>query len=471
MKKIWMFISVFILMFLPFSTFVAEDNEPEDRIQEFMDQAIQEYNIPGASLSVIHNGTSIFQNSWGEMSNGEEVKQDTTFLIGSVSKPLTSLAVMMLVEEGKIDLDSPIDDYIPWFTYESLGEEEITVRHLLNLTSGIGVSDGLEVTDNFKSNNNIKGAAERLSGVKLDHPPGEVYVYNSANYLLLGAIIEAVSNQSFGRFMEQHVFSPLGMNNTTADYKSAFSNGFVPGYQSWFGNSIKSEEMYDRTGAPYGYMTSTANDLTNFIDFMISGGEILSEEGLQMLKSPPSEADTHYGFGWHFPKSGEQYPFHTGATPDYRAEVFFLPEEKLGAVLLVNKYHEFEAGAYLSMMEGIRSILNGEDSKLVGLDTSIQWISLSVVFLLIIAFGVSIYRLKKREKMNRRLWLFIGVSMILLAAGVIPLFTIIAGVPWRTFGLFVPDLQFLIKCVVVVVGVYGVIILGMIRKRSNGVIQ
>ena len=460
-----------IMIFLPFSTLTAEEKDPEDRIQEFMDQAMEEYNIPGASLSVIHNGTSIFQNSWGEKSNGDEVTQDTTFLIGSVSKPLTSLAIMLLVEEGKIDLDSPIDDYIPWFTYESEGEEAITVRHLLNLTSGIGVSDGLEVTDQFNSSNNIKRAAERLSGVKLNHPPGEVYAYNSANYLLLGAIIEAVSNQSFGHFMEQHVFSPLGMNNTTADYESAISNGFVPGYQSWFGYPVKNEEMYDRAGAPYGYMTSSAIDLTSFIDFMISGGEILSEEGLQMLKNPPSKADTHYGFGWHFPKSGEQYPFHTGATADYRAEVFFLPEENLGAVLLINKYHEFEAGAYLSMLEGIRSILNGEDSKLVGLDTSIQWISLSVVFLLIIAFGVSIYKLKKREKVNRRLWLFIGVSMILLAAGMIPLFTIIAGVPWRTFGLFVPDVQLFIKCVVVVVGVYGVMILGMIRKRTNGVIQ
>ncbi len=465
MKRIFMAMLVLIGLFAPLTAYAAEDKESAERIQAFMDQAMEEYNIPGASLSVIHNGTNVFQDSWGERSNGEKITQDTTFLIGSVSKPLTSLAIMLLVEAEKIDLDGAIDDYIPWFTYESKGEGKMTVRQLLTHTSGIGGSDGLEVTDHFDSTNDIKGAVESLSGVKLEHSPGDVYAYNSANYLLLGAIIEEVSDQPFGSFMEEKVFSPLGMNNTSADYESAISNGFVPGYQSWFGYSIKGQEMFDRAGAPYGYMTSTTNDLTKFLDFMMNGGELLSEEGLKILKSPPSEVGKHYGFGWNFPKSGDPYPFHTGATPDHRAEVFFLPEENLGAVLLINKYHEFEAGAYLSMMEGVRSILKGEESKLVSIDTSIQWISFGVLILLIMVFGVSIYRLKMKETINRRLWLAIGVIMLLLAGGLIPLFTIIAGVSWRTFGLFAPDLQLLIKIVVAVVGVYGAIVLWVAWKR------
>ncbi|MBM7619996.1 CubicO group peptidase (beta-lactamase class C family) [Bacillus tianshenii] len=464
MKKLVLSLWVLILMLPPLHTSAREDKEITDRIQAFMDQAIEEYNIPGASLTVIHNGSSIFQDNWGEMSNGEKVTEDTTFLIGSVSKPLTSLAIMLLVEEGKINLDSPIDAYIPWFAYQSEVEKKITVRHLLLQTSGISFLDGFEVTDNFEENNDIKRAAKKLSGVTLGHPPGEVYGYNSANYLLLGSIIEAVAGQPFATFMEQKIFSPLGMNNTTADYESALQHGLVPGHQSWLGQPMKSKGMYDHAGAPYGYMTSTAGDLSRFIDFMLDGEELLSEEGFQMLKSQP-EGDGSYGFGWHFPKEGSVYPYHTGATPDYRAEVFFLPEKNLGAVLLTNKYHELEAVSYLSMMDGIRAIMDGDEPRLIGLDNKIQWITLGVVVLIAIVLVGSIYRMIKKDKVNKKIWLCIGFLSILLGAGIIPLFTFMMGVTWRTLGLFVPDIQFFLTCMVALLTVYGfVIILTVTRK-------
>ncbi|MFE7062891.1 serine hydrolase domain-containing protein [Sutcliffiella sp. NPDC057660] len=467
MRKLVICLWILILMFPPLHTSASENKEITEQIQAFMDQAIEEYNIPGASLSVIHNGASIFQDNWGEMSNGEKVTQDTAFLIGSVSKPLTSLAVMLLVEDGKINLDSPIDDYIPWFAYQSEGKKMITVRHLLHHTSGISNFDGWKVTDNFDQNNDIEAAAKKLSGVTLGHPPGEVYGYNSANYLLLGAIIEAVSGQPFATFMEQQIFLPLGMNDTTADYETALQHGFVAGYQSWLGQPMISKGMYDHAGAPYGYMTSTANDLTRFIEFMLDGEELLSEEGFRMLKSPP-ESDANYGFGWRFPKEGITYPYHTGATSDYRAEVFLLPEKNLGAVLLTNKYHEFEAMSYLSMMDGIRAIMDGNDPRLVGLDNKIQWITLSVVVLLAILLFVSIYRMIKKDEVNKKIWLCIGFISILLAAGIIPLFTFIMGVSWRTLGLFVPDIQFFITCIVVLIVLYGiVIILTVTRKGWN----
>ncbi|MGM0838346.1 MAG: serine hydrolase domain-containing protein [Bacillota bacterium] len=467
MKKLMISLWIVILVLPPLHTFAAEERDITDEIQAFMDQALEEYNIPGASLTVIQNGTTIFQNNWGQMSSGEAVTEDTTFLIGSVSKPLTSLAAMLLVEEAKINLDSPIDDYIPWFTYYSEEEKSITVRHLLNQTSGIRAYDGLKVTDIYDQTYDITQAVKKLSGVTLGNPPGEVYEYNSANYLLLGAIIESVSGQPFATFMEQQIFSPLGMSNTTADYERALQLGFVPGYQSWLGQPMKSKGMYDHAGAPYGYMTSTANDLTRFIDFMLNGDELLSEEGLQLLKSPP-ENDAHYGLGWHFPKTGIQYPYHTGATPDYRAEVFLLPEKNLGAVLLTNKFHEFEAVSYLSMMEGIRSIMDGENPSLVDLDSRIQWITLGTFLLLAILLAVSIYRLIKKEAVNKKRWLFIGSIMILSAAGIIPLFTSVIGVSWRTLGLFVPDIQFLIKCLVVVLAVYGIGIIWTVARRGSG---
>ena len=112
-----------------------------------MDKALEEYNIPGATLAVVHKGNTIFQDSWGTMSDGSPVSKDTTFPIGSISKPLTSLAIMGLVEEGNIKLDESIDNYIPRFTYQTNSNKSITVRHLLEQTSGIGAYEGLKITD------------------------------------------------------------------------------------------------------------------------------------------------------------------------------------------------------------------------------------------------------------------------------------------------------------------------------------
>ncbi|WP_240968021.1 serine hydrolase domain-containing protein [Paenibacillus aquistagni] len=254
MKKLVICLFVFLLI-APSLSLAAEGRDTAQQIEIFMKEALEEYHIPGASLAVVHNGQTIFQDSWGTMSDGTAVKEDTTFLIGSVSKPLTSLAIMVLVEDGKIKLDEPIEAYIPWFKYQTDGTKSITVRHLLEQTSGISAYDGMKVTDQQgrDKEKGITQAITELSGVKLSRVPGEAYEYNSANYLLLGAIIEAVSNQSFSAFMDTHIFSPLDMNNTTANYESAVDKGFVPGFHSWVGKPVKGDGLYDQSGNAMDY--------------------------------------------------------------------------------------------------------------------------------------------------------------------------------------------------------------------------
>lgn len=467
MKKIVILLFIFLLI-APSLSLAAQGHDTAQRIETFMKEAMKEYHIPGASLAVVHNDQTIFLNSWGTMSDGLAVTEDTTFLIGSVSKPLTSLAVMVLVEDGKITLDEPIDAYIPWFKYQTDGTKKITVRHLLEQTSGISAYDGMKVTDQ-KGRDKEKGitqAVTALSGVKLSRDPGEAYEYNSANYLLLGAIIETVSNQSFSAFMDTHIFSRLGMNNTTADYESAVDKGFVPGFHSWFGKPVKADGLYDQSGAPYGYMTSTTSDLTKFIKFLLNGGELLTEQSLKQFISPP-ENGKRYGLGWHFPKSGNKYPYHTGATPEYKAEIFFIPEQDLGAVLLMNKYHELEAVSYLSIMEGIRSIMNGKSTDLVQLNVITQWITLGVVLLLAIISLISLIGLKRRTTINKKLWVSMGILSVIFAAGLTPLFTYSMGVSWRTVGLFLPDVEFLIQCLIAILAVNGLLTFLLIAVKRK----
>lgn len=467
MKKLVICLFVFLLI-APSPALAAEGRDKAQQIETFMQEALKEYHIPGASLAVVHDGQTIFQDSWGTMSDGSAVTEDSTFLIGSVSKPLTSLVIMMLAQDGQIKLDEPIDTYIPWFTYQTVGTESITVRHLLEQTSGISAYDGMKVTDQQgrDKEKGITQAVTELSGVQLRRIPGEAYEYNSANYLLLGAIIEGVSNQSFSAFMDTHIFSPLGMNNTTADYESAVDRGFVPGFHSWFGKPVKGDGLYDQSGAPYGYMSSTASDLTKFIKFMLNGGELLKEQSLKQLQSPP-ENGNRYGLGWHFPRSGNKYPYHTGATTEYRSEIFFIPEQDLGAVLLMNKYHELEAVSYLSIMEGIRSIMNGENPNLAQLNVSMQWVTLGVVLLLAILSIISLILLRRRTEINKKLWGSMGILSVIVAVGLIPLFTYSMDISWRTVGLFLPDVAFLIQCLIAVLAVHGLLTLLIITVRRK----
>lgn len=469
MKKIVISLLLCLLV-APSLSFAAEDRDTTQQIDAFMKEVVAKYHIPGASLAVIHHGQTVYQKNWGTMSDGAPVTADTTFLIGSVSKPLTALAMMMLAEEGKLKLDDPIETYIPWFTYQTDSGRSITILHLLEQTSGISAYDGMKVTDR-QDRDREKGvtqAVAELNGVKLSRAPGEAYEYNSANYLLLGAILESASGQTFSAFMDTRIFSPLGMNRTAADYESAVSKGMVPGYRSWFGKPVKGEGLYDPSGAPYGYMSSSSADLAKFIKFMLYGGELLTEQGLKQLRTSP-ENNRRYGLGWHFPRSGEKYPYHTGATPEYKSELFFIPEQDLGAVLLMNKYHELEAVAYLSIMEGIRSIMKGENPRLAEMNAGTQWATLGVVLLLAAVSVLSLFRLQRKTAINKRLRVSAGVLSMMIAAGLIPLFTYSLGVSWRTVGLFLPDIEFLVHCLIAVLIMYGLatfFIVAMKRKRQ-----
>ncbi|MFY0518803.1 serine hydrolase domain-containing protein [Lysinibacillus sp. UGB7] len=466
MKKAIIFIGSLLLLLTPFSV-SAKTEDTKQKITKFMEESLVMYNIPGTSLAILENGETIYHNQWGILSDGSNVTADTPFLIGSLSKPITSLAIMMLVEEDKIKLDEPIQSYIPSFTYKTDSSKPITVLHLLEQTSGISELEGLKVTDKDRPKEGaINQAIKELSGVVLSHVPGEVYEYNSANYLLLGAIIENVSNQTFSDFLNTNIFTPLGMENTAADYESAVEKGYVSGFESWFGKPVVSDGFYDHAGAPYGYIASSSNDLAKFLTFMLDGGDLISEENLELLKTPPEEGKT-YGFGWHFSKT-EHFPFHGGATSDFRAQMFFIPEENIAAVLLTNKYNFIEDAQVSHIMNGIRSILNGkEPDELPVQSYSIQWSLLVATFLLAILTIFHFFSLRRKKVLNKKITFSVGIISLLLAVGLIPLFVYVIGTPWKSVSFFAPDIALLSYCLVVIFALNGImtLIITIIKKK------
>lgn len=465
MKKLLAFISLLLILSIPYNT-QAENNDKIEGIKHYIEEALDLYDIPGASLAIIENGEVIYDDQWGSSSDGKPITGDTPFLIGSMSKPFTSLAIMMLVEEGKIDLEESILTYLPSFEYITESSQTITVLHFLEQTSGISAYEGLKVTDKVQKRT-ISEVVEELSGVKLFNEPGKDYLYNSANYLLLGAIIESVTGQSYSEFLNERIFTPLNMTHTAADYEKAVDIGFVPGFKSWFGKTIKNDGLYDHAGSPYGYIVSTTNDLTKFLTFMQEGGDLLSNHYLELIKTPPKD-DRTYGLGWHFSKA-EKFLFHGGATPDYRGEMFIIPESNFAAVVLTNKYHIMEDAQVSQIMKGIRSIMNGEEpNPLEQQKPTIQWMILGITALFAILSIIQFFYIRKNIRINKIILLVHGGIFIIVAIGLIPFFSYSMGTPWKTIRIFAPDIAFLTYCLVAVIAINGVMAITspLFKKRG-----
>jgi CubicO group peptidase (beta-lactamase class C family) len=451
----------------------ADSHDQKELIEKYIGQALNEYQIPGASLTIVHNGKILLQKSWGIQSNGEPVTKDTLFTIGSVSKPLTSLAIMKLVEQRKIALDHDIDSYIPSFQYNHNGfEKNITIRHLLTHTSGISSYEGLKVADqNLRGENAIYDAVKKLNHVKLNHEPGLVHQYSPANYLLLGSIIENVTGEPFSKFMNDEIYTQLGMNRTVSTFKEASKLGYKPGYKSFFGKPIVSKVSYDDSGAPYGYTVSTADDMSKYIQYMLNKEKLLSSELFNQYISPQvhRKDKMYYGLGWRISTDeNNPYFFHGGETPDSRTELFINPKKNYGFILLTNKNDFSEAMSTISMREGIKKIIESEQvPSIPKMNYKMQWIPLLLTFMLTLWGCWILYRLYKKKSFPYKVWSVVGYLLILSSIVLVPVMIYLFGTPWNSIYHYSTITAIFITCLVGVLAINGILILAMSYMKKT----
>lgn len=218
-----------VILFLPASK-VSAEKDIKNTIDNYVETFLKEHRIPGASIAIVHENDLFYSKAWGVTEETEEkVTTETPFTIGSISKSLTGLAIMKLMEEGKVDLEDPVQKYIPWFTLKDKeAASNITIKHLLTHSSGISTYSGLSISDKeSKDFHAIKNNVENLSNVTLTVSPGEKHQYSNANFLILGALIEEVTNQTYSDYMKQEVFLPLGMKSAAADNDTAYKKDIL----------------------------------------------------------------------------------------------------------------------------------------------------------------------------------------------------------------------------------------------------
>ena len=360
----------------PASARPVSDSASYDVIDAYVEGQMHRLKVPGASLAIVEDDKIVHLRGFGRARpHGGAPTPQTPFFIGSLTKSFTALAVMQLVEAGKIELDAPVQRYLPWFRVaDPQASAQMTVRHLLNQTSGLPTSSGeLPLADFDES----PGAAERqacaLATLVLARPVGSAFEYSNSNYQLLGLIIEAASGQWYADYIQEHIFTPLDMGHTYTSPAMAKQNGLAVGHQYWFGIPFAAPNMPIPFGSlAGGLLISSAEDLARYMIAHLNGGRygdvrILSGAGIAELHRGVAEFSFkgislgHYGMGWYADKIGQtKLLWHNGILPHFFSYMALLPEQRKGAVLLFNADHHWMSPVLTEVGAGVAALLAGD---------------------------------------------------------------------------------------------------------------
>jgi CubicO group peptidase (beta-lactamase class C family) len=282
---------------------------------------------------------------------------------------------MQLVEAGKVDLDAPVQLYLPWFRVaDPQASCHITVRHLLNQTSGLPQSLGLANLADFDDRPDATESQMRaLATVKLTRPVGSAFEYSNVNYNLLGLIINVASGESYADYIQQHIFAPLDMRHSYTSKVQAQQDDLAVGYRYWFGIPFAAPNLpIPRGSLPSGQLISSAEDMGHYLIAYLNGGrygdvQILSSAGIDEMYRPAAEIDEmglalgQYGMGWINQKNGKsRIVWHSGIVPDFGAFMASVPEQKKSIVLLFNANHAMMKMTYDEIGMGAAQLLAGQ---------------------------------------------------------------------------------------------------------------
>lgn len=318
-------------MFVIFTAFIRADN-----VDKYVEMKMAETHVQGVAIAVVKNGKVIKRKGYGIASAefNAPVTTETVFEIGSVSKQITAAAIMLLVEDGKIDLDEKISRYLS-DTPESW--KEVSVRNLLTHTSGVksytGIG-GFQLSKRYK----VKDFIAELGKHPLDFQAGSAYKYSNSGYSLLGYIIESASGKTYWEFLRERIYKPLGMNRTADRDPQFIIRNRATGYE-WENDHLvgRDYELTDLFSA--GAIVSTVDDLAKWVT-ALRDESILRNSSKQASYKPflltNGETST-YGFGWNIVDfRGQHILRHGGQTAGFAANISQYVDSDISIVVLTN---------------------------------------------------------------------------------------------------------------------------------------
>jgi serine beta-lactamase-like protein LACTB, mitochondrial len=321
--------------------------EAIDHARDQITSMVREKRIPGMSVTVAINGGLVWSEGFGyaDVDGRVPACPDTRFRVGSVTKPITAAAMAKLHEEGKLDLDAPVQRYVPSFPHA------VTARQLAGHRAGIRhYRDDMEAftRQHYAS---LTHALSLFQNDSLLFPPGSNHEYTSYGYLLLGAAIEAASGQEFGAYLTDHVFRPLGMSRSTVDRNDSTLAGLTRLYDHVTpyvtDGQVHPAPFVDMSSKlPGGGVISTTEDLARFGSAFLPGARapFVDERTRRMLFKPLTRAPVPifgFGLGWMTMREidARRTYMHFGAASGTTAFLALFPDQRVVVALLANLGH------------------------------------------------------------------------------------------------------------------------------------
>ena len=436
------------------------------QIEQYVTAIRRQLRIPGLAIVVVQNHEIIYRRGLGKAAPSRPTIPATPFILGSLSKSFTAMAVMQLIEANKLDLDAPIQRYIPWFHMrDNVASSLITVRHTLMHTSGISRSTGRVLLAGC-SGKTLEQSVRELSKVKLLHPVGSHFAYSNTNYLIAGLLIETVSGMSYEKYIQEHIFHPLHMTTSFTSEQEARDHGMAQGYRWWFGKPVPFDAPYLRDALPAAYVISSSVDMSRYLMMCLDAGIshahalLLSPRSFAEMYTPQAAVpgrDASYGLGWRIEHLGnEPILRHGGEVSNFRADMIMLPAHKLGVIVLANCNNGMVAQLGLDQIAlNVVRLLLGQPlpHKRLTFRGFYSIVNLLVAAISLLQLGSLVQLLRSPSRRPTRSTL---VAMLCEVIGSVVFLWRIprwADMPWRGLLLYVPDVSRWIVGMSVIAGI------------------
>jgi len=318
----------------------------------FIDQTRREWNVPGVAIAVVKEGKVVMADGFGFRNIQEKlpVTASTLFAIGSCTKAFTATAVGLLVDEGKVEWDKPVRDYLPAFKLQDpVASERLTVRDLLCHRSGLPRHDLMWYGSSFSR----EELFSRLPYLEASKDLRYLWQYQNLMFMVAGILVERVSNQSWEEFVRQRIFEPLTMRGANFSVaESQQSPDYALPYQEFNGQVEAIPFRAIEAIGPAGSINANVQDMAKWLIFNLNQGryadkQVISEATLKEIHTPqmvvpgplrfPEILYSSYGLGWLItPYRGHLLLSHGGGIDGFSALVGLLPQDQIGLVILTN---------------------------------------------------------------------------------------------------------------------------------------
>lgn len=316
---------------------------PKEKLADLLFSNALEGEVPGAAALIAQNGKIIYEKGFGyaNLEHGVPFTPETKSRIGSVTKQFTAAAILKLQEMGKINVNDPLSKYMPDFPRG----EEVTIHHLLTHTSGIrSYTDKPDFLETVQLETSAEGLINSFKDDKYDFDPGTKWQYNNSAYFLLGHLIEKISGKTYGEFLREEFFEPLGMKNTGVYQATDILKNEAAGYSFIDGNLRKATNWSMSRAGGAGNLYSTVGDLFLWNEAVFNG-KVLSEKSLEAAFTPVSLNDgseasafgSGYGYGWAISEyRGLKQIAHSGGLHGFVTYLARFPEQNVTIAVFHN---------------------------------------------------------------------------------------------------------------------------------------